>query len=154
MSEAYIRRLRSVQMEFYSAREAIGYVQRNWQKHSIYAEIPRLKPNHFREAGGNVERTYFIRLYAEFEGILKDHLATNHPSLAVPQKPKVDWLISHVVRTEGAALDPLLRRKMDGLRDYRNSIAHRTRATVPAVTFAEALSTLNTFLARLPEPFS
>jgi len=152
MSEVYIRRLRAIQLEFFSAREAISYVRRNWHKQDIYAEIPRLKPSHFDAAGGNVEATYFIRLYAEFEGILKDHLATNHLSLAVPDKPKVDWLISRVTRAEAITIDPKLRRKMGDARDYRNSIAHRTRAAVPAVTLVDALSTLNRFLARLPEP--
>ena len=139
-------------MEFNAAREAIGYVRRNWQKQSIFVEMPRLKPSHLDEAGGHVEATYFIRLYAEFEGILKDHLDTNHPSVPVPDKPKVDWLISRVIRTETLTADTILRRKMDRLRDYRNSIAHRTRATIPAITLVDALSSLNTFLAKLPDP--
>ena len=123
MSEVYIRRLRSIQMEFNAAREAIGYVKRNWQKQSIFEEMPRLKPSHLNEAGGRVVATYFIRLYAEFEGILKDHLETNHPAVAVPDKPKVDWLISRVIRIDTLTADAILRRKMDRLRDYRNSIA-------------------------------
>lgn len=154
MSEIYIRRLRAVQWEFYSAREAIGYVRRNWQKQNIYAEMPRLKPSHFDAAGGHVEATYFIRLYAEFEGILKDHLATNHPVLAVPDKPKVDWLISRAARAEGITIDSSLRRRMDNARDYRNSIAHRTRAAVPAIALVDALSTLNRFLAKPPDPLT
>lgn len=152
MSEVYIRRLRVVQTEFNSARDAIGYVLRNWQKHGIDAEMPRLRPNHFNEAGANMEMTYFVRLYAEFEGILKDHLTTNHPNVAVVDKPKVDWLISQVVRAEGITINPILRRKMDDVRNYRNSIAHRTRAAVPTITFVDALSTLSRFLAKLPDP--
>lgn len=154
MSEAYIRRLRAVQMEFYSAQEAISYILRNWQKHNIYAEMPSLRPNHFDEAGANVEMTYFVRLYAEFEGILKDHLTTNHPAIPIADKPKVDWLMSRVVRAEGLTIDPILRRRLDSVRDYRNSIAHRTHAIAPAVTFADALSALNRFLAKLPDPLT
>lgn len=105
MSEVYIRRLRAVQSEFYSAREAIGYVRRNWQKHGIYAEMPRLKPINFDDAGSNLEVTYFTRLYAEFEGILKDHLATNHPNVTVAAKPKVDRLISQVVKAASSSPD-------------------------------------------------
>lgn len=100
-----------------------------------------------------MEATYFIRLYAEFEGILKDHLATNHPAVRVPDKPKVDWLINRVIRAESIAIEPPLRAKMNAVRDYRNALAHRKQKIVPGiVTFTDALSRLNTFLARLPEP--
>lgn len=154
MSDVYIQRLRAVQMEFNSAREAIRYVLRNWQRYDIYADLARLKPAHFDEASRNVEMTYFVRLYAEFEGILKDHLATNHPTVMISDKPKVDKLISLVMKAEGFALDPTLRRKMDDVRDYRNSIAHQARASAPAITFVDALSSLNKFLAKMPDPLT
>ncbi len=152
MSEVYIQRLRAVQMEFNSAREAISFVQRNWQKYDIYADLVRLKPAHFDEAGRHVEMTYFVRLYAEFEGVLKDHLAMNHPTVIVADKPKVDKLIRLVLKAENITLDPNLRRKMDNVRTYRNSIAHRAHAAAPSVPFVDALSSLNKFLARLPDP--
>ena len=101
-----------------------------------------------------MEVTYFVRLYAEFEGILKDHLATNHPAVVVPDKPKVDKLISLRVKAEGFTLDPALRHKMETVRDYRNSVAHRVRASAPSVTLVDALSSLNRFLARLPDPIA
>ena len=109
MSDVYIQRLRAIRSEFEAARQAIAYVQRNWQKYNIFAELSRLNPADFAEAGSHVERTYFIRLYAEFEGILRDHLATNHPSMTVPDKPKVDWLVTRVAKAEGFKIDPNLR---------------------------------------------
>lgn len=152
MSGVYIERLRTVQMEFNSTREAIRYVQVNWQKYDIQRDVTALKPAHFDHAGRNIEITYFVRLYAEFEGVLKDHLATNFPAVTVTAKPKVDALITLVLKAEGFVLDPALRRKMDHVRDYRNSIAHRAHASAPSVTFVEALSRLNRFLAKLPDP--
>ncbi|MGI4788417.1 MAG: hypothetical protein ACRYFS_06150 [Janthinobacterium lividum] len=154
MSDSYIVRLRAIRLEFESARQAISYVQRNWQKYDIYAELSHLKPINFEQAGVRVEQAYFIRLYAEFEGILKDHFATNLPLSKVPDKPKIDWLISQIAKAEMFTIDPKLRVKMDEIRNYRNSIAHRTRAVVPAVTLTDALSRLNTFLAKLPEPLT
>ena len=154
MSDVYIQRLRGVQREFNSAREAIRYVQRNWQRYDIYADLPGLKPANFEEAGRNAEVTYFVRLYAEFEGTLKDHLATNHPAVAVPDKPKVDKLIGLVAKAEGFILDSALRHKMDAVRDYRNSVAHRVRAAAPSVTLVDALSSFNRFFAKLPEPLT
>ena len=93
-----------------------------------------------------------MRLYAEFEGLLKDHLATNHPTVVLPRKPKVDEVIAAVVKAENLSVDPTLRRKINDVRDYRNSIAHSAREIVLFVRFSEALRALNTFVAKLPDP--
>jgi len=105
----------------------------------------------FDDAARNLEITYFIRLFAEFEGILKDHLTTNHPLVTVSDNPKVDWLISRVMRVESLTIDPALRRQIDLVRSYRNSIAHRSNAAA-VVTFNNALARLNRFLDKLPDP--
>ncbi len=47
-----------------------------------------------------------------------------------------------------------LRSKLLAVRDYRNSIAHRSRRVVLPVSFGDAISTLNTFLARFPDPLT
>ena len=152
MSDIYIHRLRRIQTEQTATRMALAYVERNWQRHSIYHEAEMLTPANFALAARNAEATYYIRLYAEFEGILKDHLKANFPHVSVLDKPKVDWLISRVVQAEGMTLEPPLRLKMDAVRDYRNLIAHRHSRPVLFVPFDDALSILNTFLARLPDP--
>ena len=130
------------------------YLDRNWQRHAIYREIEGVTPRDLAQAGQNVEATYIIRLFAEFEGVLKDHLATNHPHVSVPTRPRVDWLINRAVQVESLAIDPLLRRNMDAVRDYRNSIAHRKRTPAPAIPLVAVLSTLNTFVAKLPDPLT
>ena len=35
MSDLYVRRMEKVFLEFEATREAIGYVERNWQRQSI-----------------------------------------------------------------------------------------------------------------------
>ncbi len=154
MSDIYIQRLRRIQMEQTATRMALAYVKRNWQRHSIYHETEMLTPSNFALAARNAEATYYIRLYAEFEGILKDHLTTNFAQITMPDKPKVDWLISRVVPAEGMALAHPLRLKMDAVRDYRNLIAHHHSRPVLFVPFDDALSILNTFLAKLLDPLS
>ena len=153
MSDLYIQRLRSVQTELAAVRAALACVERNWQRQGIYLDISMLTPADFIQAARRAEAAYFIRLYAEFEGILKDHLATNHPQVPVPDKPKVDWLITRMIQVEGLAVGPPLRRKVDAVRDYRNLIAHRQARSTAFVLFDDALSVLNTFLAKLPEPY-
>lgn len=122
MSNAYIERMRRIQAEFNATRECLIYVTRNWQKKDI--QLERALPQDVAQAERNIEATYLIRLYAEFEGILKDHLATNHPRIKIPDKPRVDWLISRVIQAEGVSLEQPLRVRMDDARDYRNSVAH------------------------------
>ena len=154
MSDLYIQRLRSVQTELAAVRAALAYIERNWQKQDVYLDVNVLTLGDFGRAARRAEATYFIRLYAEFEGILKDHLETNHPRVAVPDKPKVDWLISRVIRAEGIAIGQPLRLKMDTVRDYRNMITHRHGRSKAFVLFDDALSVLNTFLAKLPDPIT
>lgn len=152
MSVLYIQRLRDVQAKFDATSAAISYFNWHWQKQDVPQRIKEPKPKDLMRADQNLELTYFIRLHAEFEGILKDHLATNHPRVRVPEKPKVDWLTSRVLQSEGVSLEQPLRLKLTSVRDYRNSIAHRTRRGALFISFGDALSVLNTFLARLPEP--
>jgi len=157
VSDVYIRRLRSVQAEFNAARVALFFTIRNWQRYDIGGEPDvtdlRLKPGQFERAQERVEETYFVRMYAEFEGILKDHLTTNHPKVSVPDRPKVDQLISAVLKAEKVTIDPALRAKLDAVRDYRNSIAHSARRPGAVfVPFVDALSRLNTFVDKLPDP--
>jgi len=152
MSDVYVRRLRGVQAEFDAARQALAYVERHWQRDAIYREVERTTPRDLAVASRQVEATYLIRLFAEFEGLLKDHLATNHPAVAVPARPKVDWLIKRVVSMERVELNPQFRRKWDAVRDYRNSIAHRSGRNAAPMTLTAALSLLNTLAAKLPDP--
>lgn len=154
MSDLYIQRLRGVQTEIAAARAALIYIERSWQRQDIYPDIAVLTPEDFVQAARRAEATYFIRLYAEAEGILKDHLATNHPQVPVPDKPQVDWLISRVIQLEGMTLVPPLRRRRDAVRDYRNLIAHRHARPAALVLFDDGLSVLNAFLARLPKPIT
>jgi len=105
------------------------------------------------DARDALEGTYLIRLYAEFQGLLKHQLAANHPATKIPPNSNADWLVSRVLRAEGIKADPALRARLDSVRDYRNDLAHQNN--VPQMlTFQEALSTLNTLVAKLSEPLA
>ena len=109
-------------------------------------------PANFQRAGVYVFATYLIRLSAEFEGILKYHLISNHPGIALPKDSKVDWLISRVSKVECFKIDSALRENFEKLRTFRNDFAHSGQIPLSTFTFDSALSWLNTFLAKLPEP--
>lgn len=154
MSRFYASRLRRVRDELNAVREAISYVRRHGQQESVLREINAVTQDDLSLADSNAEQTYFIRLYAEFEGILKDHLTTNHSNVNKSEKPKVDWLIRQIVRAEHLAIDPNLRIKMNAVRDFRNSVAHQTSASATSVPFDDALSILNRFVTKLPNPIN
>lgn len=151
MSDVYIQRLRSVRNEFDASRTAIAHILSHWNTPEIIEAFSGVPRKNFEQASQYLEVTYFVRLFAEFEGILKDHLATNHPAVSVVHDPKVDWLISRARRSEGLRIDPTLHQRINEVRAYRNAIAH-SAAPAAVVTFQQALSTLNKFLDKLPDP--
>ena len=152
MSNVHIQRLRAIRGEYEAARQGIAFVSRNWQKYDVYQELDDVTPANFKRAGEHIFATYLIRLSAEFEGILKHHLNSNHPGIPVPKDAKVDWLISKVVRAEGFKLDVILRGNLESVRNFRNGFVHSGTVPPATFTFDAALSWFNTVLARLPDP--
>ncbi len=101
----------------------------------------------------NLEKTYLVRLFGEFEGILKDHLVSNHPTVRFNEKQdKVDRLLRLIMKHENVTISPSLRNKLDELRGYRNSIAHQSHLQVPMVTLADAALTLSQIVSRFDLP--
>ncbi len=96
MSNQYIQRLRAVRGEFEATKQAMAYVNKKWDQHGIARDIRGVTPKDFRRVNEYLFATYLIRLSAEFEGILKYHLTSNHPGISIPKDAKVDWLISKV----------------------------------------------------------
>ena len=160
MSRLYIERLRVVSREYNAVQQAVGYVIINWDAQNIDRKIKGVTPRDFRNANTLLERTYLIRLLAEFEGILKDHLDTNHSSARWKGKPRtevrdkleVNENITLVVKEDSLRLAAGERQRLLDIRQYRNSIAHLNSTVPPVITFGDALSRLNAFLAKLPEP--
>ena len=79
MSDVYVYRLRGVRDEYYAAREAVAYINRNWQRLNTASDIDGLTPKHFANSAQSLETVFIIRLFSTFEGVLKEHLAKNHP---------------------------------------------------------------------------
>ncbi len=154
MSNQYIQRLRAVRGEFEAAKQGIAYVNRNWDQRDIARDVSGVTPKDFRRVNEYLFATYLIRLSAEFEGILKYHLTSNHSSVSVPKDAKVDWLISKVSKAENFKVDQNLRANLEKVRTYRNGFAHSGQMPPATFTFDSALSWFNTFLDKLPEPLT
>lgn len=154
MSQHYIQRLRRIEDDLNIALEVSQFVRSAWHRQDVSGEFPKRTLARIKDAEDRLEVTFFVRLTAEFEGILKDHLQTNHLHIAFPANRRdwtVDWFLRRVIQAENVTVSPVLRGQLDEVRNYRNAIAHGNEPLNP-LTFREALARYSRFLARLPEP--
>lgn len=159
MSRVYIARLEKIGKEFEATRFALSYFVLHWNNSAVVKFLAQSvgpapsSRDGFVEAANRLEETFFVRLTAEFEGVLKDHLRSNHSHINVVDNPKVDWLINKVKKVEAFRISPALQRKLQEARDYRNIIAHQDAGRgVARVPFRETLARYSRFLAQLPDP--
>jgi hypothetical protein len=106
---------------------------RIWPQLSGVPEIELVRFSHLRGAVANLEVTYIIRAFSEFEGLLYDHLAARHPGVRIPRTTEA--LVNRVALRERIP-DPI-REAAQRVREYRNSIVHRRAARVPPLSFAK-----------------
>jgi hypothetical protein len=123
------------------------YVRRGWVQIRDEPEFRSVEFVHLRTALDRVEATYLIRLFAEFEAILQEHLAAVHPRLRIPRTAEA--LINRVALRERIP-DPI-RDAAQRVREERNALVHPSGQSGSAADFRRALAALNFFLARLPD---
>jgi hypothetical protein len=154
MSSVYIRRVKRLNDEYLAARGALAYVARNWQAHTIFnaSELEPIGPQDIKNAAEHLEETFIIRLFAEFEGMLKEYLAQHHPGIAVPEDARAVWLIDRVATLQSPHIVQPLRMRVHAVRRYRNALVHSGIMMPIPLQFGEARSSLNTYLDKLPEP--
>ena len=154
MSGVFISRVRSISDEFVASRGALAYVARNWQKLSVFndTELEVIGPHDIQSAADNLEVTFIIRLFAAFEGMLKEHIGDHHRAITLPEDVRVVWLIDRVATLQARHIDPILRNRVHQVRGYRNALVHAAPTPATSLTFPEVRSCLNTYLDKLPEP--
>lgn len=152
MSDGYVRQLGRVQNEYRAAGAALKFASEGWNRPEVIRHFDGgmgIAHRDVRDTLANLEATYFVRLFARFEGILEAHILGNHPRIAIGRDRKADWLVGRVARANRVRVDVMWRRRFDNVRRTRNAIAHGQNM-VP-VTFDQALSVLAHFLRALPE---
>jgi hypothetical protein len=153
VSAIYLRQIEAVESEYRTAQAAVRFVLANWHKEDVirgFVDQLGGSRQDLENAAANFEATYFVRLFARFEGILESHLTTNHPLTVMPRDRKVDWLVGTVDRRERIRLGPNWRRRFEQVRQTRNDIAHGRNQL--AVTFDEGKAILSKFVNRMPNP--
>jgi hypothetical protein len=93
----------------------------------------------------NLERTYFVRLFALFEESLRD---VWEKSFGKTTSPKCVHLLKGCAARTGMKPDTLLA-EVHEVREFRNYVVHGTPA--PVVTLAVAKSRLCRFFSWMPE---
>lgn len=154
MSSVYIRNIRRIGREYEAARGALAYTERNWQKMALFndSELEHVGPQDLRNAVNNLEATFIIRIFAAYEGMLKEHLMQHHAHIAVPEDARAVWLIDRVSTLQSPHIGTPLRNRVHDVRRHRNSLVHAVLAAPLPMTFDEVRSRLNTYLDKLPEP--
>ncbi len=137
MSHAHIEQLSAVFEEYVEVREAVTQCLRD-RSHAGYGNLQR--------AERNLETTYIIRLFAEFEGILRLVLLTHDPRRRVSREAYNR--INHAARL--FSIPDSVRDAVHDAREYRNSVVHPGGVRTASLTMPQARSVLNRFLKPLP----
>jgi len=100
-----------------------------------------------RDAFENLEGTYLIRLFAEFETGLRLYWITIKRT-----HPRTKDLINGSAASRRAS--PELVTAIHAIREYRNLLVHQRRVAISPVGLATARSACCQFLSRLPESWT
>jgi hypothetical protein len=135
-----ILELRAAEAEFEAARVAITRLLRVADQTGASLEEAGIRRRDVLRCLDNLERTYVVRLFAVFEGRLRDawtRMARRHT-----EPP-----IRHVMDACAARrrVDPVLLAAAHGVREFRNSIVHGGPAAI--VTLGQARSILCRYFA-------
>jgi hypothetical protein len=137
MSHLHIEQLSAVFEEYAEVREAVAQRLRD----SSYVNYGILQ-----RAERNLETTYVIRLFSEFEGILRLVLLTYDPRERVSRE--AHNRINRAARL--FSIPDQIRDNVHHARLYRNSVVHPGGVRTASLTFGQARSALNRFLKLLP----
>jgi hypothetical protein len=98
---------------------------------------------HLVEASAHLERTYVIRLFAEFETGLRSFWATIRES-----EPPTQHLLDGIAARRAIPPDRLA--EAHAVREYRNPLVHEREDEIAPISIAEARSHRCRFFAFLP----
>ncbi|NLY01195.1 MAG: hypothetical protein GXY83_34320 [Rhodopirellula sp.] len=140
-----LERIRAVEREYLAARAAVRLLVGRLRADPAWGESEGWRARDGVNLSENIEGTYVLRLYAEFEAGLRDawvHLVRdNHPPMRdlmvamANQRIPQDWLD-----------------EADEVRAYRNSLVHEGDvADAMRISLVDVRSRLCRYFSRLPE---
>jgi hypothetical protein len=139
----WMERIRAVEREFTATKFATERLLFAAQHDPTILE-DRVEPREIVRAVSNLEDTYIIRLFAEFETALKMFLRAN--KIRVPNK--AEFLVNRVAAKMKILYEPL--QHVQAVREYRNSLVHDRTESPDRISLRNATAHLCTFFGRLP----
>jgi hypothetical protein len=143
-----IRRIASVLDEYFAANTAAELLKVQIKANPNYGDANGWKPKGGQDFVDNLEATYIIRIYAEFEASLRDYWLTH---LGQTTRPKMFQLVRHAVPNQNFSQDII--DNADDVREYRNFLVHDIEdepgKDIVVFSAAEAKKHLIAYLGRL-----
>jgi hypothetical protein len=136
-------RIKAVEREFWSVRIAVDRLSEATARDpSVLGLGPT--PRDLEAADANLEGTYLLRMFAEFETGIRSYWRIFRPRSRTP----VETLLDRVGDRCRIPADVV--QQAQRVRECRNKLVHDRDQEVEAVTISKARSCLSTYFARLP----
>jgi hypothetical protein len=145
----YVEQLRVIREDFETEQVALRYFQQEWGRLQNGTLPPGLRLHQVERSLSQLEATHIIRLFAEFEGILRAYLTIARPGRRLRRTPAEALINSVASRLH---IPAPIRDGAHEVRRFRNAIVHSDAAVTPVVGFRQAVSLLNHLLVWLPSP--
>ena len=142
MNSTLDRRIKSIERDHLSTRLALDRLLQEARRDPTIL-TGDLEPQDIVKASGRLERTYLIRLFAEFETGLRLFWATIRDT-----EPPTQHLLDGIAARRDIPPDRLA--DAHAVREYRNSLVHERDEEMAPITIAEARGYLCRFFAFLP----
>jgi hypothetical protein len=147
--EALFNRIRDAEGEFRVATIAVAALKDQLYRNPSALQQAGLSPSNIADCFGNLEATYIVRIFAEFEAALRTYWRqVRGPSY----RPRIHVrdLIDKVAGRHNASITWL--DHAHKVRECRNKLVHE-QPVGPVLTLAECRSHLCRFLSLLPASF-
>ena len=141
-------RIKAVEHKYHAVRSSVGHMQKSDRRGP--ESLAGATVGNLVTASENLEGTYLIRLWAEFETAVRSYYNwyTHDPETRIGTHDLIN-AVAGVRR--GRAISEDVRRAVHGVRDYRNTLVHARDDPAQPIAIIAARHNLNTFLCKLPE---
>jgi hypothetical protein len=140
-----IGRMVAVELEYRAATRAVGLLMNHLEDDPNYLEPDKLRYRDAVRLNSNLEATYLIRLFAEFEAGLRDYW---RHGLVRDTKPPMADLVSAIGTSRSVPQDVI--EAAHQVRETRNSLVHEGGEGGAALPLSESKSRLCKYFCRLP----
>lgn len=136
-------RIKAVEKEFHSMRLAADRLLAIVVRDPTILTAKSVQPASCRLASENLEGTYFIRLFAEFESGLREFWASLKRT-----HPQTEVLMARIASRRKIPDD--VQRNANRVRQYRNHLVHQLHEPADPIAIMHAVEFLLTYFSRLP----